>query len=314
MFWDGPANGSGTGDASIAEYDAATEFAGVMRSISGSGARVNQGGVFFGELQNLAVTSVGTSPATVAAGRGIAYGTWYENTAPVNVAIPTPSTNTRIDLIVFRKSWSAQTVRITRIAGVEGLGAPAMTQTVGTIWDIPLASVSITTGGIMTITDLRETGSVVGSALPAGPVSGGIAVAGVLTTASREDHTHRGLFVKYKTANQLKTAVVSIDTDLQCQVLNGKTYIFQVQLITVGGNDSAVGFIVPSGSTGVYIYAGLQTNPLTGVSLINQNSNPLITGTFIAGSNGTFGLNWGDNIGGGVTLMKFANMMAAEVA
>jgi hypothetical protein len=48
-----------------------------------------------------------------------------------------------------------RTVRITRIAGIEGAGAPAITQTAGTTWDIPLAQVSITTGGAITLTDQR---------------------------------------------------------------------------------------------------------------------------------------------------------------
>jgi len=71
------------------------------------------------------------------------------------VVIPSPTVSTRIDRIVLRKSWVAQTVRITRIEGIEGGGAPALTQTDGTTWDIPLYQVSITTGGNITLTDER---------------------------------------------------------------------------------------------------------------------------------------------------------------
>jgi hypothetical protein len=89
-------------------------------------------------------------------GAALVYGFYYFNDASVNVNIPTPASATRIDRIVLRASWSAQTVRITRIAGSEGSGsAPAMTQTANTTWDIPLANVSITTGGVIAVTDQR---------------------------------------------------------------------------------------------------------------------------------------------------------------
>ena len=96
------------------------------------------------------------SPIQIDTGAGIVDGKFYENTVAVTVNIPTPSVSTRIDRIVLRKSWSAQTVRITRIAGAEGGAAPAITQVDGTTWDISLAQVSITTGGVITITDERQ--------------------------------------------------------------------------------------------------------------------------------------------------------------
>lgn len=151
-FWDGVA----TGDATEAPYDAPTEFAAVLRSLSGAASvTTNLGGVFDAELNELAVTGA-TSPVSVASGRALAYGNWYESDAAVNVAIPTPAASTRIDRIVLRKDWTAQTVRITRIAGVEGGAAPALVQIAGTTWDTPLAQASITTGGAITLTDQRE--------------------------------------------------------------------------------------------------------------------------------------------------------------
>lgn len=116
-------------------------------------------GVLKGWLNELAVTGVAT-PVAVNTGGAIVYGMPYENTVSVNVAVPSPTTDTRQDRIVLRRDWSAQTVRITRIAGVEGGGIPAMTQSAapsGTgIWDIPLATLSVTTGGVITVTDARE--------------------------------------------------------------------------------------------------------------------------------------------------------------
>ena len=98
-------------------------------------------GVLSNWLNELAVAGVAT-PITVATGGAVVYGMPYENTAIVNVAVPNPVTDTRQDTIVLRRDWAAQTIRITRIAGVEGGSAPAITQSPapsGTgIYDIPL--------------------------------------------------------------------------------------------------------------------------------------------------------------------------------
>jgi hypothetical protein len=58
--------------------------------------------------------------------------------------------------VVLRKLWAAQTVRIVILTGVEGGGVPALTQTEGVQWEIPLAQVSITVVPAITITDERE--------------------------------------------------------------------------------------------------------------------------------------------------------------
>jgi len=153
-FWDG----TSVGDATVSPYDAATEFAQVMMLFSQSNRANNRGGVFYTgiDLSRLTVTNPSANTVRVSSGRAVVYGTWYQNDANVDVNIPTPSVSTRVDRIVLRKSWAAQTVRITRIAGVEGGGTPAMTQTVGVTWDIPLFTVSITTGAAITLGDVRE--------------------------------------------------------------------------------------------------------------------------------------------------------------
>lgn len=113
-------------------------------------------GVHKGYQNELEVTGT-SSPVQVDTGAAVCYGFPYWNTSAVSVAIPTPSANTRIDRVVLRVNWSAQTTRITRIAGVEGTGnPPSITQTDGVTWDIKLAQCSITTGGVITVTDERE--------------------------------------------------------------------------------------------------------------------------------------------------------------
>ncbi len=113
-------------------------------------------GVQKGYENDLEPTGAAT-PVAIDTGAAIIYGFPYWNTASVNVAIATPAGNTRIDRIVLRAGWAAQTVRITLIGGAEGAGVPpAITQTDGVTWDLKICQVSITTGGVITLTDERD--------------------------------------------------------------------------------------------------------------------------------------------------------------
>ena len=113
------------------------------------------GGIYPGYANELAPT--GAAPnVNIDTGAACHYGYDYDNDASVAVNIPTPVGATRIDRIVLRASWAAQTVRITRIAGVEGGAAPAITQTPNVTWDEKICQVSITTGGVITVTNERN--------------------------------------------------------------------------------------------------------------------------------------------------------------
>jgi hypothetical protein len=149
IFWE---TTSGTGDSNVSGYSDTLMFQ-ALRSFFSRTA--NLGGVA-ADFQNELAVSGSASPLAVNTGAGMAYGIPYFNSASVSVVIPTPAASTRIDRIVLRASWAGKTVRITRIAGTEGAGAPALVQTAGTTWDIPLAQVSITTGAVITLTDQRE--------------------------------------------------------------------------------------------------------------------------------------------------------------
>ena len=158
LFW----NGTSTGDADTwtrdggyhMAYDGESPWVDLfMRTLlNGTGNR----GVLDGWLNELAVTGVAT-PVQVDTGAGIIHGLFYENDAALNVAVPSPVSDTRIDRIVVRRDWEAQTARVTRLVGLEGGVAPAITQSVDSgIYDIPLAQLSVTTGGVIAVTDERE--------------------------------------------------------------------------------------------------------------------------------------------------------------
>ncbi len=63
------------------------------------------GGVVQGEGGGLAVTG-SSSPVNVATGGAYVYGFPYWNDAVEQVAIPTPTANTRVDRIVLRADWA----------------------------------------------------------------------------------------------------------------------------------------------------------------------------------------------------------------
>lgn len=157
-FWDGLV----TGDANEAPYDGPTEFGRFIDSLAGFNppngtAYTNSWGIFPapdspGNLAGMGlIVSGAASPLSVGPGRALVRGSQYESDAIESVVIPTPAGATRIDRIVLRKDWALQTVRITRIAGVEGGGAPAIVRTDGLTWDIILAQVTITTAGVITL-------------------------------------------------------------------------------------------------------------------------------------------------------------------
>lgn len=154
-----PWDGTTTGDATDAPYDAGTEWAELLRAgVFGADLATDKGGVLMGAtgFGDYAASTPSANTTRVASGLGWVQGTWHRSDANVDVAIPTPSVSTRVDRIVLRKSWAGQTVRITRIAGTEGSGAPAMSQSFGVTWDVPLWNVSITTAGTITYSDQRR--------------------------------------------------------------------------------------------------------------------------------------------------------------
>ena len=113
------------------------------------------GGVNEGVLHGLKVSGT-ASPVSVAAGAAVVNGKVFISTATETVSVPTPASSARYDRVVLRADYAAQTVRIARLAGTEGSGSPpALTQSDGVTWEISLAKLYVTTGGVITVTDER---------------------------------------------------------------------------------------------------------------------------------------------------------------
>ncbi len=144
--------GAGDGSATYTRVDWST-IAKIFASCQGFE------GVGASFLNGLAPSTTGANNARIASGGALVDGKPYQSDANVDTNIPSSigGGNTRIDRIVLRADWTAQTVRVTRIAGTDAASpsVPAITQTPGTLYDIKLCQALVNTSGTVTITDER---------------------------------------------------------------------------------------------------------------------------------------------------------------
>ncbi len=146
MFWttndvgDGPAEG----------YTMA-HFYNFVRRLLTPDAEATQG-VLYGVEDELVVSGT-SSPLSLAAGAAIVHGVFYENTAPLSLTVTTPSTGTTGGRINLKMDWELQTVRAEVLLNTDGNSSiPALVQTTGARWDLPLYTFTITTGGAINLT------------------------------------------------------------------------------------------------------------------------------------------------------------------
>lgn len=162
-----PWSGAAPGDAGPYTADLfSTVLRGLFNTVNNpdSGVLLNTG-VGGNEALIVEATSPASANVAVRPGMALVHGTWYENDAIVNVPIAANndvSGDDRIDLIVLEKDWIAQTIRIQVNEGTVDPSPvpPALVQTDGVVWQIPLAEIyvtnlftSISSGDI---TDMRE--------------------------------------------------------------------------------------------------------------------------------------------------------------
>lgn len=133
-------------------------------------------------LDELVGSVPGANTARIGTGAALVDGKPYENSAPVDVTIASAvgAGNTRIDRIVLRADWTAQTVRITLISGTDAVSptAPAITQTSETTYDFMLYQALVTVSGTVTLTDERVMADI---------VTGGISTAMIADDAITAD-------------------------------------------------------------------------------------------------------------------------------
>lgn len=169
-------NTNGTGDGKSGGYNQADW--GIIAKILG--ACVGYEGVAPGYRSELLPAANGANTVSVAAGGALVDGKPYDSSASVNVNIPSAqgAGNTRYDRITLRATWSSQTVRIFRVEGLDAGSPtiPAPATSVGSLYDVTLATVLVNTSGAVTVTDARTKAT-----MPAGLITGTQLVAGTLT-------------------------------------------------------------------------------------------------------------------------------------
>jgi hypothetical protein len=153
-----PWDGAVTGDAEKVTPINSDEWADFWGAIFTSGDTGDEDrGVLRNYLNELEVIGA-TLPVTMKSGGALVRGRLYLNDDPVRFYVGLPTTATRTDRIVLRSSWSAQTIRAVLSENAsEGTGTPpALTQSLGVTWEIPIATLAVTTGGDVTVTDNRS--------------------------------------------------------------------------------------------------------------------------------------------------------------
>lgn len=147
LFW--TSNGTGDGIAL-----AASQFSEWLRA-SFTNDKYATEGVVAGVGGQFAVTGT-SSPLTI--GTGVAYvnGYYYQSTSTGSAVIPTPTTGTTGHRIVIRASTTAQTVRLDLKSSNDGTSSPPAVQQDSQVWEVSVATISITTAGVITITDARD--------------------------------------------------------------------------------------------------------------------------------------------------------------
>lgn len=159
-----PQDGILIGDAVQAPYDA-DEWGLIWSKINGFAARPDYGvvqGYDNGTNFGLEVTQVAVPAANVElkVGAALVTGTLYWTDATVTLPIGANiSGNARIDTVVIRKDYIAQTIRAVVRQGTPAATPvpPTLTQIANTTWEIPIADIAVA-NGFTTIVDANITG------------------------------------------------------------------------------------------------------------------------------------------------------------
>jgi len=106
-------------------------------------------------LEEMEVTGT-SSPLTVGRGRATLHGFPYASDSAVSIAVPTPSIGTTGGRVTIRLNRTAATIRIHLLMSADGVvSLPPVQTDPAIIYDQPLYSFTITTGGVITLTDER---------------------------------------------------------------------------------------------------------------------------------------------------------------
>jgi len=146
FFW--TTNGTGDGPSGGYTMD---DFLKLLQNLLTPDNEDEQG-VLLGVGSDLTVTG-SSSPLSLSAGAAIVYGLYYENTSALNLTVTTPVVGTTGGRVNLKLDWTAQTVRAAVQLNTDGTAAiPALVQTAGVEWNLPLYTFTVTMAGVITLT------------------------------------------------------------------------------------------------------------------------------------------------------------------
>lgn len=148
-----PQNGILIGDAPLAPYTA-DAWGEIWSKVNGFASRSNYGVIYgYDNGTNFSLevtqTAVASSNIEVQVGAALVTGTLYwtdtTETLPIGANV---SGNPRIDTVVVRKDFIAQTTRLAVRQGTPAASPvpPTLTQSAGVTWEIPLADIAVANG------------------------------------------------------------------------------------------------------------------------------------------------------------------------
>lgn len=144
-----PWGGSVTGDAGPYTDDQWTD---VWRQLFTRDRTLE--GVLPDYLSELIVTNPAGLTIRVASGGAVIDGKFYRNTANVDFAGAAPGGGSNFYTVVVDKDFAAQEVRLSMV-GPDVVSPPAVTQADGVDWEVAIYTIEITSGSVVTITDVR---------------------------------------------------------------------------------------------------------------------------------------------------------------
>lgn len=112
-------------------------------------------GVISGYTNGLVVSGA-LSPVAVNTGAAFVNGAPYLNTASVNLAVPTPVSGTTAHRVVLRWDDTANTVRLVLLSAADGVSTPPTLTVVGTIFEVLVADLTITTLGVIAVSNTQQ--------------------------------------------------------------------------------------------------------------------------------------------------------------
>lgn len=281
---------NGTGDGTSGGYTAAN-FSQYLEDVNITVAASE--GVLFGVDNSLAVSTTGvTRQISVASGAAIVNGKFYKSDSAVLFTLDlTPSS--RVDRVVLRGAYSAQTVRLAILKGTDGSASPtALTQNDGTTWEVLIANVALNSSNVLTITDSRtfaKTPAAYGWFNTALTLNSTLNVSGNITTTS--DLIVSGGDLRLGADVDMRRSAANTLTIDDAVSIAGNLQVTGT-VLTTGAVTMAGGFNSPSGtvtsgtiSNATMTTASITTATITSGTITNATITNLLSAGVIGESN-----------------------------